>query len=238
MIRLAPLAACAALLGCASAPPAPPGPPAPVIVDNPRLVSTPTAADIGRVYPLLAGRTAAPVKVTLLCSPQPDGALALCVGDDAAPVEPAFRIAALRVSHLYRLAPGSAQTVGAAPVLVRLVVELAPPTTPLPVVRAPDELLASQLVHLVRPDGEMMNRFYPERARERGVEGYGEVLCRVDTAGGLSECSLIEEAPLGTGFGTASLRLVRLLRMGPETTTGEPTTGKSVRHRIYWLLPD
>jgi TonB family protein len=106
------------------------------------------------------------------------------------------------------------------------------------VVRAPDELLASELVHLVRPDGEMMNRFYPERAREREVEGYGEVLCRVDAAGGLSECRLIEEAPQGTGFGTASLRLVRLLRIGPQTTAGESTTGRTVRHRIYWLLPD
>jgi hypothetical protein len=98
MIRRAALAACAVLLGCASTPAAPPARPAPVIIDNPRFVSTPTGADTGRVYPLLTGRAAALVKVRLICSPQPDGALGLCVADDAAPVEPAFRIAAVRVS--------------------------------------------------------------------------------------------------------------------------------------------
>ncbi len=46
---------------------------------------------------------------------------------------------------------------------------------------------------------------YPDRALARGLEGYVRLACGYEPNGVLTQCEIIEETPLGAGFGSAAL---------------------------------
>jgi protein TonB len=66
---------------------------------------------------------------------------------------------------------------------------------------------------------------YPERAQRMAVEGDASVRCMVTTEGLLTLCVIVSERPIGFGFGEATLRAARNLRMKPAMRDGVPVEG-------------
>jgi hypothetical protein len=62
------------------------------------------------------------------------------------------------------------------------------------------------------PSREDVKRYYPEAAFEAGIEGAATINCRVNNRLLLEDCSLVDEAPKGQGFGAAALRMVSLYK--------------------------
>lgn len=92
-------------------------------------------------------------------------------------------------------------------------------------------------VWLAQPDAADYRRFYPERAHAERVEGRATLDCLVAANGALS-CTVTAEDPPGYGFGEASLRIARELRMAPETRDGVATAGGRLRRTFRWRLPE
>ena len=229
--------ACAAVAGCASPQITGLPPRAPLVINNPELIRRPSAAEIARVYPAGAFEQGRDGAVELLCQPQADGALRACRVGLEQPAGLGFRTAAVRLISAIQLAAGAASEAGAGElVLVRVPITFTPPVS-LPVRERPaDELDPADVNFLARPDGPTLARFYPDRARELGLEGFGEIDCTVTGGGTLSGCRVAEEAPLNERFGQASVRVAEAVQLAPATKTGRATAGKRIRLKFIWLL--
>lgn len=70
-----------------------------------------------------------------------------------------------------------------------------------------------------------LNRYYPARALERGVEGDVLLDCLVSTRGAL-DCSVVSETPPGWGFAEAARRMSRDHLMVPASRDGMPVEGR------------
>lgn len=75
---------------------------------------------------------------------------------------------------------------------------------------------------LRRPDVDRIAAVIPTEAARRGVDGRAAIRCRVSTAGLLLDCRVIDEAPLGLGFGGAVLSLAPIFAVRPATHAGRP----------------
>ena len=53
-----------------------------------------------------------------------------------------------------------------------------------------------------------VERFYPDLAREKDMEGRAVVECQVGEGGRPATCVVIEETPAGVGFGPQTLRMM------------------------------
>lgn len=73
-----------------------------------------------------------------------------------------------------------------------------------------------------------LGRYYPARARERGIEGSATLNCAVDTGGAL-HCTVVSETPTGWGFGEAAVRMAGDHRMVPASRDGQAI---EARHRM------
>ena len=91
---------------------------------------------------------------------------------------------------------------------------------------------------LRRPSGEDVDRYYPDRAREREVVGRASITCTVTARGELRNCSIARESPPGNGFGQAALQMSRLFRMSPQQENGQPTENGRVTVPITFQLPE
>ncbi|MEQ1618799.1 MAG: energy transducer TonB [Terricaulis sp.] len=85
---------------------------------------------------------------------------------------------------------------------------------------------------LQRPRG--LDRYYPVRAREAGIEGMVSLDCAVTTLGAL-HCVVTAETPPGWGFAGAALRMSGAYRMVPAMREGERVEGR-YRMRIPFTL--
>lgn len=119
----------------------------------------------------------------------------------------------------------------------------APPTpTPIPVAvdpppAPPTPSVLTNPVWLEQPNARDFARYYPDRARERDMEGRATVECIVNVDGRLS-CTVTSEDPPGWGFGEATLQAARHFRVSPQTRDGQPTSGGRIRRTIRWVLPE
>ncbi len=86
------------------------------------------------------------------------------------------------------------------------------------------------------PDARDLERAYPPRALENGIEGSATLVCLVTTQGTLSACDIATETPVGQGFGKAALKLAPTFRMVPKTEDGVPVEGGVVRVPIRFTL--
>ena len=117
----------------------------------------------------------------------------------------------------------------------------APPTpTPLPVAVDPPPApptpgVITGAVWLQRPGARDFDRYYPDRARDRGQEGHVTLDCLVSGDGRIS-CSVINEDPSGWGFGEAAMRISQAFRMAAQTSDGRPTSGGRIRVPISFRL--
>lgn len=91
---------------------------------------------------------------------------------------------------------------------------------------------------LTPPSGEAMAKYYPDEAIDRSVSGRVVLVCltRLDTR--VEGCEVVEEAPIGMGFGDAALRMAKAeFRLKPATENGKPVAGSSVRLPLNWIAP-
>jgi protein TonB len=86
------------------------------------------------------------------------------------------------------------------------------------------------------PDARDLERAYPPRALENGIEGSATLVCLVTTQGTLTACDVATETPTGQGFGKAALKLAPDFRMVPKTEDGVPVEGGVVRVPIRFTL--
>lgn len=116
------------------------------------------------------------------------------------------------------------------PATVATTVALGPPgpaVAPAPVITNP--------VWLSRPGAREFERFYPERARERGRDGRVTLDCVV-AANGAIACAVARETPEGWGFGAAALKIAPAFRLAPRMEDGRPTEGGTVRVDIAFNI--
>jgi len=86
------------------------------------------------------------------------------------------------------------------------------------------------------PDNEDLQRYYPDRAREREIEGRATIRCVVRANGTVSDCSVVSEEPEGSGFGQATIRASSRFRMRPQMVDGQPMEGAMVNITLRWQL--
>lgn len=70
-----------------------------------------------------------------------------------------------------------------------------------------------------------LQRYYPRRALDAGIQGDVELDCLVRTSGFLS-CGVLAENPSGRGFAEAALRIAADHRMTPAMRNGVPVEGR------------
>src|SRR4051794_31735054 len=80
-----------------------------------------------------------------------------------------------------------------------------------------------------RPTGADLRRFYPMEAARREKEGRAVIVCGVTGEGTLTDCKVVEEAPIDLGFGDAALKLSTRFRMRPTTPDGQAVAGGTIR---------
>jgi TonB family protein len=90
---------------------------------------------------------------------------------------------------------------------------------------------------ILRPDMADVMRFYPTAAKAAKLEGRATIACHVDGEGRLGKCQLINEAPVGAGFGDAALALADRFQMKPVDQNGMATAGQKVRIPFKFALP-
>lgn len=71
------------------------------------------------------------------------------------------------------------------------------------------------------PSAQDLITYYPDRARGADASGVAHMRCGVTPIGALEACSILDEQPIGQGFGDAALKLSRLYR-APRNTSVPP----------------
>jgi TonB family protein len=69
---------------------------------------------------------------------------------------------------------------------------------------------------------------YPAHAAQAGIAGAVKMKCAATSAGLLSNCSVIQESPIGEGFGAAALSLATGMALKPNDASGQPITGRNL----------
>jgi protein TonB len=122
--------------------------------------------------------------------------------------------------------------------------DLSAPPTPTPIPTAidpppapPEPTVLTGVTWLEQPDGRDFQRYYPQRANDRGVSGRTTVECIVD-GGGRLNCTVTSEDPPGYGFAEATMRITRHFRVAAATRNGQATSGGRIRRTIVWQVPE
>jgi TonB family protein len=212
-----------------------------------------TAADIAREWPATARQAGISAVVMLECTPNmATRSLESCQAIRITPTDgsqtstamnSAFEQAAIRVRGQVPAGLDAAWRSGAAEAILhdRGLLRASdtgrgPPAAPVTGPGPHGPVLAVLPDWVARPDGIDIAREYPPAAAAAKQEGRAVITCRVDGEGRLNTCQLINEAPLGAGFGDAALRLAGQFQMKPIDKNGQPTAGQDVRIPFKFLL--
>lgn len=81
------------------------------------------------------------------------------------------------------------------------------PTSPAP---------SGEIIWAEKPKAEDWQRLYPAKAKAAGQVGAVKLSCTASKTGTLDPCLILEEYPLGQGFGEAALQLAKLYHLAPR----------------------
>jgi TonB family protein len=102
----------------------------------------------------------------------------------------------------------------------------------------PDQpVLVTRPDWLELPDAEQLARAYPRLAAALSIEGHATISCKVNPAGRLHDCTVIEEQPTGFGFGAGAIEMSAAFEMRPQTRNGLPVDGGVAQVPIKFALP-
>ncbi len=90
---------------------------------------------------------------------------------------------------------------------------------------------------LRKPSNEDMVRYFPDRAQRLEVSGRATISCTVTAKGTLTNCSVVSEDPADYGFGEATLKASKVMKMRPLAKDGAPVEGGTVRIPLRWDVP-
>ena len=79
---------------------------------------------------------------------------------------------------------------------------------------------------------------YPQRAQERGIEGYAVLEFTVTSQGTVENPVIVREEPSGAGFGRAAMRVVTKFKYQPRVINGEAIPVEGVKYQFIFELPD
>jgi TonB family protein len=85
--------------------------------------------------------------------------------------------------------------------------------------------------------GSDPQRFYPQDAQRRNIEGQATALCVVGAKGRLTECVVTAASPDGFGFGEAIVHTASLLEVAAKAKDGSPTVGRKFEFHLNFRLP-
>jgi TonB family protein len=100
----------------------------------------------------------------------------------------------------------------------------APATPELGVSQSAGELLGLRTApaRIIRPAPQDVSLHYPPLARRLKKTGRAVLACDVNSQGDVNECAVVEEFPIGWGFGQAARRIASDLRAAPAQEQGLP----------------
>ena len=78
------------------------------------------------------------------------------------------------------------------------------------------------------PDRDAWARAYPTEAAKAGISGAVKMRCAATSDGGLQSCAVVEETPVGHGFGAAALSLANGMQLRITGQNGELVAGRQV----------
>ncbi|HZZ89228.1 MAG TPA: energy transducer TonB [Caulobacteraceae bacterium] len=78
------------------------------------------------------------------------------------------------------------------------------------------------------PSQDAWSRAYPAHAASAGIAGAVKIKCAAISTGHLAGCSVIQEAPIGEGFGAAALSLATQMALKPTDGAGQPVAGRNL----------
>jgi hypothetical protein len=87
------------------------------------------------------------------------------------------------------------------------------------------------------PSADDMAGLYPELAKRDNLEGRAKFRCVVADGGVLTNCVILSETPEGYGFGDATLKVTKMLKMAPVDSEGRSTAGQTFTSSVVWRLP-
>ncbi|MBC6980930.1 energy transducer TonB [Caulobacter sp. 17J80-11] len=108
-----------------------------------------------------------------------------------------------------------------------------PPVVTPPRAEAPRMITAPQWASL--PGYADLERFFPRDAQVFDVAGKATIECVVRADGALVNCAVLDENPVGWGFGAATVAAADAFRMRP-TVGGRSVEGARVRVPVRWTL--
>ena len=79
------------------------------------------------------------------------------------------------------------------------------------------------------PDRADWAKAYPAEAAKAGLSGDVKLKCAARNASGqLQGCTVLQEAPVGQGFGAAALSLSTGMELKPTGANGQPVAGRNL----------
>ncbi|MFZ4607591.1 MAG: TonB family protein [Caulobacter sp.] len=87
------------------------------------------------------------------------------------------------------------------------------------------------------PDVENMMKAFPAEALRNGKGGGAVVACRLTAEGRASGCAVVEETPVGLGFGEAVLSLAPKFEFATRGPDGQSLVGGTFRIPLAWNAP-
>ncbi len=200
-----------------------------MMVAKPLWRTAPGYDDIAEVWPKGA-KNAAGSRVTMRCRVLAGGGVTACEGASQEKDGHAFIAAARKLAPLFRLAidptVGSEKTV-----FVNVPVVFVDPAV------TPTARTVSRPLWIRGIDPTRAAEVFPPAAAKGLTAGTGVADCLVAKDGGLTDCKVSREDPVGLGFGPAAVAIAGVMQMSPWTEDGRPVDGARIKLPIRLERP-
>lgn len=172
---------------------------------------------------------------TLKCNLQPYQSVATCVALEDNPAGLGVAEAAVEVSKHMKFTPGP-NVPGGVDMLIPIVFiiqekdQSAGSPQKLPIVKTQPEWID-------KPTPQLLQKYYPKAALSGHISGGAKLKCLVLANGSAFNCSIVDEWPIGYGFGDAAIAVIDHIKLKPETYNGVSVAGGQVTVPFIFSSP-